>query len=189
MKRIHSPIRKRSTNQNDKRATIPYTAGCRMPDSGVVNIQSCFFCSHSLNIGMPYAAAPFYLDILHFDGILHSSSDIEVYYLILHRTLIYFVTLLFAAIPLHSQERKDTSLTLYFSSAEYMPDSSQTQELVNFLSHVDGITTIIGYADTVGTISYNRNLSRLRALSVYQIISKQQTVDVSYSFKGEEFQQ
>ncbi|MEO5593431.1 MAG: OmpA family protein [Chitinophagaceae bacterium] len=57
------------------------------------------------------------------------------------------------------------------------------------MSSIDGVKDIIGYADTVGKISYNKNLSQLRALNVFQIISPLINPKPSYSCKGEEFPQ
>jgi outer membrane protein OmpA-like peptidoglycan-associated protein len=69
----------------------------------------------------------------------------------------------------------------------YELDSSQREEIFRFVSEVNGIKEIIGYADTVGTVSYNRNLSRLRALYVYLCLSSRIKPDQSYSYRGEEF--
>lgn len=88
---------------------------------------------------------------------------------------------------LYSQQIKDTSLTLYFNSGLHKPDSSQVNKIISFISSINGVKDIIGYTDTVGTIVYNRNLSRLRALSVYQIVSSRIRLEGAYSFKGEEF--
>lgn len=102
------------------------------------------------------------------------------------RSLLIF---LLTASAVYSQQPRDTSLILYFNSGEYKLDATQAQNIINFANSVTGFKDVIGYADTVGTVVYNQNLSRMRALSVYNIIAKHSRPERLYSFKGEQFPQ
>jgi outer membrane protein OmpA-like peptidoglycan-associated protein len=90
---------------------------------------------------------------------------------------------------LYSQSSKDTTLILYFNSAVYKLDSSQIEQILKFEDVVNGVKDIIGYADSVGSIGYNKILTQKRALNVYQIILERFKPNNLYSYKGEEFPQ
>jgi outer membrane protein OmpA-like peptidoglycan-associated protein len=105
------------------------------------------------------------------------------------QTFVNALIFCFIALPVYSQVKRDTSLILYFKPGVSQLDSSHIRNLNHFLASVDGITEIIGFADTVATIHYNRNLSRLRALNVYQFVVSKKRIEKGYSFKGEEFPQ
>jgi outer membrane protein OmpA-like peptidoglycan-associated protein len=106
----------------------------------------------------------------------------------MHRFLLLF-SFLFFEITGIAQE-KDTSVILYYPVNNYTIDSNQKKQLVDFISSGIVIKNITGYADTTGTISYNRMLSEKRAITVALFcgLSKSQ-LQKTVSFKGEEHDQ
>jgi outer membrane protein OmpA-like peptidoglycan-associated protein len=69
-----------------------------------------------------------------------------------------------------SQGTGDTSLYLFFETNSFELDTQQSNRIKDFVSSYPAITKISGYADTVGTSTYNLALSRSRAFSIYAII-------------------
>lgn len=97
---------------------------------------------------------------------------------------------IFAYIQSSAQQSGDTALTIYFESNVFKIDSSQIQTIQHFLSSVATIVSVTGYADTVGSIASNLNLSKQRAFTVYALIQSLGTaVGNNPNFRGEEFQQ
>ncbi|MET0636962.1 MAG: OmpA family protein [Chitinophagaceae bacterium] len=68
-----------------------------------------------------------------------------------------------------AQER-DTTISIYFPLNSSEADSLQVLNLNRFLGIVKKITSITGYADTLGSSRYNMNLSLLRARFVRSLI-------------------
>src|SRR4051812_4971938 len=87
-------------------------------------------------------------------------------------------------------QEKDTTVILYFPVNTYSINSVQQKQLVDFVSSGAVIKNITGYADTTGTIPYNRKLSEKRAITVALIcgLSTNQ-LQKTVSFKGEEHEQ
>jgi outer membrane protein OmpA-like peptidoglycan-associated protein len=87
-------------------------------------------------------------------------------------------------------QEKDTTVTLYFPVNNYTIDSEQRKQVVDFVSSGIIIKSITGYADTTGTVSYNRKLSEKRAITVGLLcgLSKNE-LQKTVSFKGEEHEQ
>jgi outer membrane protein OmpA-like peptidoglycan-associated protein len=81
---------------------------------------------------------------------------------------------------------RDTTLTVYFSTDVFELDSFQTKQIKEFAAVVSGITKVTGYADSIGTVEYNYNLSMERAKSVAHIL-KQDLSDKLIDYKGETF--
>ncbi|MEO8584020.1 MAG: OmpA family protein [Flavitalea sp.] len=105
------------------------------------------------------------------------------------RTLYIFLLFISFGKGLYSQQMKDTSLTVFFATDVYALKDTQVIEINNFLSLVNGVKEITGYADTVGSLPYNRNLSRLRAISVYRILPTGIHFGKQPVYRGEEFVQ
>lgn len=103
--------------------------------------------------------------------------------------LLLFVSCLLVEMAGITQE-KDTTVTLYFPVNSYIIDSEQKKQLVDLLSSGLTLKNITGYADTTGSISYNRKLSEKRAITVALLcgLSKNQ-LQKAVSFKGEEHEQ
>lgn len=79
---------------------------------------------------------------------------------------------------------KDTTLTVYFSTDIYKLDSDQAKQIEQFAAAVSGISSITGYADSVGTVDYNLKLSMERAKSVADIL-KQKVSEQLVDYRGE----
>ena len=105
------------------------------------------------------------------------------------RHFFLFISCLLFEIAGIAQE-KDTTVILYFPVNNYTIDSEQKKQLVDFMSSGIVIKNIKGYADTTGTIPYNRKLSEKRAITVALLcgLSKNQ-FQKTVSFKGEEHEQ
>lgn len=108
--------------------------------------------------------------------------------------LIAKILLIFFLLSLHllsnEQQTRDTLLTLHFRPGVYTLDSFQLKQLEAFSSSIYAVKNITGYADSVGTIKYNLQLSLLRSRKVYEALqSMKTTIEKLPEYKGEEFQQ
>lgn len=105
------------------------------------------------------------------------------------RTLVLLAMLAGVPVCLHAQQRTDTTLTIFFDTDISNLDSGQTRAIADFAASVTAVSAITGYADTVGTTVYNRNLSRLRAYAVYKMIGQYIIPRQLPTYRGEEFLQ
>ena len=71
-----------------------------------------------------------------------------------------------------AQEKKDTSINLYFKMNSAELDALQYRNLKDFSTSVQSIKQIIGYADSTGELFYNISLSKKRALAVYNALQR-----------------
>lgn len=83
-------------------------------------------------------------------------------------------------------QTRDTTLAIYFSTNVYELDSSQTKHIEEFAAAVSGISKVTGYADSVGTVEYNLELSRERANTVARLL-KENLPGKLIEYKGETF--
>ncbi len=67
---------------------------------------------------------------------------------------------------------KDTLINAYFFSNAYNIDSLQDHAIENIIKRVYAVKQITGYADSIGTNTYNLALSKKRAESVAQLLEK-----------------
>jgi len=78
------------------------------------------------------------------------------------------------SISSHAQKLKDTTITVYFNSNEYLFNATETARLDSFFSKPQNITikNISGYTDTVGSEKSNLILSHKRNESVINFLKK-----------------
>lgn len=102
---------------------------------------------------------------------------------------IIFGLLLCVSSPTFGQA-EDTIFTVFFDTNISELDSSQVRNIIDFTSSIRSVKQVIGYADSVGSIEFNRNLSRLRAVNTYKVLQQLNLdSDNKPSFVGEEFNQ
>ncbi len=81
-----------------------------------------------------------------------------------------YLLLLFVSAISFSQETSIDSINIYYSTAKYVLNDVQKEELLYFLSDKDSSLTehitIKGYTDFVGSIRYNTKLAKLRTSNV-----------------------
>ena len=85
-------------------------------------------------------------------------------------------------------QTRDTIITLYFNKNEFNVSSSQKEQISTFVNKVLSVEKVTGYADTTGSLAYNKELSKKRAFSVAALINQPDHAP-SINFKGEEFDQ
>ena len=95
--------------------------------------------------------------------------------------------LLFSSFISNAQN-KDTVITLYFNKNEFNLTSAQKEQIALFTSKTLSVEKVTGYADTTGSLAYNKELSKKRALSVAALIPSSKNAP-GIEFKGEEFDQ
>ena len=101
--------------------------------------------------------------------------------------VIHLALSLFWALGARAQTSQDTTLTIFFESGESTLNSNQKKSIESFVSSVGEVEEVAGFTDTVGSVQSNRNLSRLRANSVWKSVVSSR--EVILSFYGEEFMQ
>jgi len=82
--------------------------------------------------------------------------------------------------------QQDTTILIYFGNNRSQADSLQLIELTHFLNSVEAVRQVTGYADSVGSGSYNLNLSRLRAEYIANIIRSHQREKFTLRYLGED---
>jgi len=96
---------------------------------------------------------------------------------------------LFLAVCCEAVAQQDTVFSIYFGSNKWEADSLQLDRFDQFLSAVESVKQVTGYADSIGTRSYNLNLSRLRAEYVAVIIRRREgDKQLSLRYLGEDGQ-
>ncbi len=84
------------------------------------------------------------------------------------------IFLLIPFLNVSAQEQRDPSLihSIFFGGGSYYIDRNQIQELNKFLDKFEGIETyeiiIHSHTDNIGSLEYNRYLSRMRSWSTLQ---------------------
>lgn len=86
-----------------------------------------------------------------------------------------------------AQTSGDTSIVLFYETNQYKLTSSQQTDVSNFLHATETVTQIHGYADTVGSITYNRQLALLRSQQVFDFITGFIDLTIAPLTSGEEF--
>ncbi|GAC1417089.1 MAG: hypothetical protein NVS1B13_04980 [Flavisolibacter sp.] len=81
---------------------------------------------------------------------------------------------------------KDTLINTYFLSNAYTIDSLQDPCFENILKRIYAVKKITGYADSIGTSSYNLALSKKRADAVAQLLEKMDVPCGEVSYKGKD---
>lgn len=76
-----------------------------------------------------------------------------------------------------AQSDCDTSIVLFYAKNEYKLTKSQQNEISKFLDETETITMINGYTDTVGAISYNRQLGLLGSQQVFAPLTSGEEFD------------
>ncbi len=99
--------------------------------------------------------------------------------------VVHLALCLLWAVGAEAQTSRDTTLIVFFESGSSALDSNQMKNVESFISSVVKVEKITGFADTVGSVSSNRNLSRLRAYAVWELVGSDP--EVPFSFHGEEF--
>jgi Outer membrane protein and related peptidoglycan-associated (lipo)proteins len=87
-----------------------------------------------------------------------------------------------------SAQKKDTVITLYFNKNEFNVSTTQKEQIAALATKVLSIEKVTGYADTIGSVTYNKELSKKRAYSVAALIPQADHPPI-IDFKGEEFEQ
>ena len=95
--------------------------------------------------------------------------------------------------PEVKKEKEEIRRDIHFkinSSVVNQAGKDKIKELADFMkNHEDAKLTIVGYADkNTGTAAYNKRISERRALSVFNILTKEygiQAHHISYTFKGD----
>lgn len=95
--------------------------------------------------------------------------------------------------PEVKKEKEEIRRDIHFkinSSVVNQAGKDKIKELVDFMkNHEDAKLTIVGYADkNTGTAAYNKRISERRALSVFNILTKEYGIQahrISYTFKGD----
>jgi len=87
-----------------------------------------------------------------------------------------------------SAQNRDTVITLYFNKNEFNVSPSQKEQIAAFATKVLSVQKVTGYADTTGSLAFNRELSKKRAYSVAALITQQDHAP-NIDYKGEEFEQ
>lgn len=98
--------------------------------------------------------------------------------------------------PEQKKEKEEIRRDIHFkinSDKVNQEGMAKIAELAQFLKdHDDATLTIEGYADKgTGTAAYNKKISERRALSVFNILTKQHGIEahrITYSFKGDSVQ-
>src|ERR1700689_2873495 len=92
---------------------------------------------------------------------------------------------LFSALSInsYSQQIKDTTITVYFNSNQYLLDPTETARLDSFFSKQQIITikNISGYTDSVGSESSNLILSNKRNESVINFLKNNFSIQKNYT--------
>jgi len=101
--------------------------------------------------------------------------------------VVHLAVCLLWALGAQAQISQDTTLTIFFESGKSTLDLKQRENLEGFVSSVANVEKVAGFADTVGSVQYNRNLSKLRAHTVWESVGSD--TEVILSFYGEEFMQ
>ena len=91
------------------------------------------------------------------------------------------------------KEKEEIRRDIHFkinSSVVNQVGKDKIKELVDFMkNHEDAKLTIVGYADkNTGTAAYNKRISERRALSVFNILTKEYGIQahrISYTYKGD----
>jgi outer membrane protein OmpA-like peptidoglycan-associated protein len=78
------------------------------------------------------------------------------------------------------------NLNLFFDVNKYELSDENKAQLKKLLSRNVTITCIKGYADSNGTMAYNKNLSRKRAEEVFRYLRKNITLNLFPKYLGEE---
>lgn len=95
--------------------------------------------------------------------------------------------------PEVKKEKEEIRRDIHFkinSSVVNQAGKDKIKELADFMkNHEDAKLTIVGYADkNTGTAAYNKRISERRALSVFNILTKEYGIQahrISYTFKGD----
>ena len=95
--------------------------------------------------------------------------------------------------PEVKKEKEEIRRDIHFkinSSVVNQVGKDKIKELADFMkNHEDAKLTIVGYADkNTGTAAYNKRISERRALSVFNILTKEYGIQahrISYTFKGD----
>ena len=95
--------------------------------------------------------------------------------------------------PVVKKEKEEIRRDIHFkinSSVVNQAGKDKIKELADFMkNHEDAKLTIVGYADkNTGTAAYNKRISERRALSVFNILTKEYGIQahrISYTFKGD----
>ena len=99
--------------------------------------------------------------------------------------VVHLALCLLWALGAQAQISQDTTLTIFFESGKSTLDLKQRENLEGFVSSVANVEKVSGFADTVGSVQYNRNLSKLRAHTVWEAVGPDSVVILLYY--GEEF--
>lgn len=97
------------------------------------------------------------------------------------------VNIILCSFLVSSAQSKDTVITIYFNKNEFSLSSSQKEQIADLVNAVLSVKKVTGFADSTGSIVYNKELSKKRALSVVSLIDQPNAPTVE--FKGEEFEQ
>src|SRR5687768_4498307 len=94
------------------------------------------------------------------------------------RQIIFYFFSFFRIINSHAQASPDSVIYLYFPTDRYNISQEHKALIVPFLlTEKFTVIGIKGYADSTGNISYNLELSKKRAYSVYHYLGERNGID------------
>ena len=98
------------------------------------------------------------------------------------------VNIILCSFLVSSAQDRDTVITFYFNKNEFTLSASQKEQIAALANKILSVEKVTGYPDTTGSLKFNKELSKKRALSVAAIISYPYQAP-AIDFKGEEFDQ